>query len=29
MKLKLPDLPGIGADVDPAFLRHCEKIVIQ
>jgi L-alanine-DL-glutamate epimerase-like enolase superfamily enzyme len=29
MKLKLPDLPGIGADVDPAYLRNCEKIIVQ
>jgi L-Ala-D/L-Glu epimerase len=28
MKLKLPDLPGIGADADPAFLETCEKIVV-
>ena len=28
MKLKLPDLPGIGADADPAFLANCEKVEI-
>ncbi len=28
MKLKLPDLPGIGADADPVFLKQCEKVVI-
>lgn len=28
MKLCLPDLPGIGADVDPAFLDKCERIYI-
>jgi L-alanine-DL-glutamate epimerase-like enolase superfamily enzyme len=28
MTLKIPDLPGIGADVDPAFLRNCERIVV-
>jgi len=26
--LELPELPGIGADVDDAFLKNCEKIVI-
>jgi L-alanine-DL-glutamate epimerase-like enolase superfamily enzyme len=25
MKLKLPDLPGIGADVDETFLSYCEQ----
>ena len=25
MKLKLPDLPGIGADVDESFLQSCEQ----
>ncbi len=28
MKLKLPDLPGIGADADPEFLKGCEKVVV-
>jgi L-alanine-DL-glutamate epimerase-like enolase superfamily enzyme len=28
MKLKLPDLPGIGADADPDFLKHCDKVEI-
>jgi L-alanine-DL-glutamate epimerase-like enolase superfamily enzyme len=28
MKLKTPDLPGIGADVDAAFLQQCEKITV-
>ncbi len=28
MKLKLPNLPGIGADVDPSFLRDCEKVIV-
>jgi o-succinylbenzoate synthase len=28
MKLKLPDLPGIGADVDPLFLSKCEQIIV-
>jgi len=28
MKLKNPDLPGIGADVDPAFLQQCEKVTV-
>lgn len=29
MKLKLPDLPGIGADVDEAFLKTCEKMSVK
>jgi len=28
MKLCLPDLPGIGADADPAYLKKCETIVV-
>jgi hypothetical protein len=24
----LPELPGVGADVDDAFLKNCEKVVI-
>lgn len=28
MKLRLPDLPGIGADADPAFLEACDKIIV-
>jgi L-alanine-DL-glutamate epimerase-like enolase superfamily enzyme len=28
MKLKLPDLPGIGADVDDEWLKKCERITI-
>ena len=28
MKLKLPNLPGIGADADPQFLESCEKIIV-
>lgn len=28
MKLILPDLPGIGADADPAFLESCQKIIV-
>lgn len=28
MKLKIPNLPGIGADVDPDFLKGCEKLVV-
>jgi len=26
--LELPELPGVGADVDDAFLKNCEKVVI-
>lgn len=28
MKLKLPHLPGIGADADETFLRNCERVVV-
>jgi len=28
MKLKLPDLPGIGADGDPEFLKGCEQYTV-
>jgi len=28
MKLKLPNLPGIGADADPAFLKGCEQFKV-
>ncbi len=28
MKLKVPALPGIGADADPAFLEKCESVTI-
>lgn len=28
MKLQLPDLPGIGADMDEAFLQHCEQFTV-
>ena len=28
MKLKLPDLPGIGADADPEFLKSCEQFTV-
>jgi L-alanine-DL-glutamate epimerase-like enolase superfamily enzyme len=28
MLLRIPDLPGIGADVDDAFLRNCESFEI-
>ena len=26
--LEVPDTPGIGADADPAFLRHCKMVTI-
>ena len=26
--LEVPDTPGIGADADPAFLRHCKMTTI-
>ena len=26
--LELPDTPGIGADVEEAFLQHCEKVTV-
>jgi L-alanine-DL-glutamate epimerase-like enolase superfamily enzyme len=26
--LEVPDQPGLGADADPAFLRHCHSIAI-
>jgi len=29
MKLKVPELPGIGADADPAFLETCEQLTID
>ncbi|MES2773695.1 MAG: dipeptide epimerase [Bacteroidota bacterium] len=28
MKLKLPDLPGIGADADPVYLKGCEQFTV-
>ena len=28
MKLKVPTLPGIGADVDPLFLKTCEQFIV-
>lgn len=28
MKLKIPDLPGIGADVDTGYLKKCERLTI-
>jgi len=28
-RIELPDVPGIGATIDPAFLARCERIVIQ
>jgi L-alanine-DL-glutamate epimerase-like enolase superfamily enzyme len=28
MRLKTPDLPGIGADADPVFLKHCEQFTV-
>ncbi|MES2647587.1 MAG: dipeptide epimerase [Bacteroidota bacterium] len=28
MKLQLPGLPGIGADVDPGFLAGCEQFIV-
>ena len=27
-QITLPDAPGLGADIDPAFLEQCEKMVI-
>jgi L-alanine-DL-glutamate epimerase-like enolase superfamily enzyme len=29
MKLSLPDLPGIGADVDDAWLQRCEMVAVD
>ena len=26
--LEVPETPGIGADIDEAFLKDCEQIVI-
>lgn len=26
--LELPDVPGIGADIDEAFLSHCEQVTV-
>lgn len=28
MQLRLPNLPGIGADADPHFLAGCEKVIV-
>lgn len=28
MKLKIPNLPGIGADGDPEFLKYCEQVTV-
>ncbi|MEO7311415.1 MAG: dipeptide epimerase [Chitinophagaceae bacterium] len=28
MKLKLPNLPGIGADADPEYLKGCEQFTV-
>lgn len=28
MRLQLPNMPGIGADADPAFLETCERIIV-
>jgi L-alanine-DL-glutamate epimerase-like enolase superfamily enzyme len=28
LRLKIPNLPGIGADIDPAYLAQCEKFSI-
>lgn len=28
MKLKIPNLPGIGADGDPEFLKNCEQLTV-
>ena len=28
MKLRLPDLPGIGADANPEFLKGCEQVTV-
>lgn len=28
MKLRLPDLPGIGANVDPSFLASCDQFTV-
>ena len=27
-EITLPDTPGIGADIDPAYLKRCEKETI-
>jgi len=26
--LEIPDTPGLGADVDEAFLKQCESITV-
>jgi hypothetical protein len=28
MKLKISDAHGIGADMDDAWLQHCEKVTV-
>ena len=26
--LEVPELPGIGADIDEEFLRNCEQVIV-
>ncbi len=28
-EIKLPNEPGLGADIDPAFLKNCESVVVR